>query len=153
MSFCNLCFAVACNCGMTYLRLKMISPSSSAPLLLAFIFQHICSAFVRRCEKKLLICFSSYIWGCVLSVVWKRSQKDQMFRFCHRRILCWLLSAWIKLKTSEIVVVTQCLQYFPWVYWWDCLSLSFVFVVFVQSSAMCCQQSLSCNVLLLCGLL
>ena len=38
MSVCHLCFNVACDCGLTYFHLKLMSASLGVCLLLEFIF-------------------------------------------------------------------------------------------------------------------
>ena len=50
VSLCHLCFAVACDCGLTFFRRNMMSTSPSNRLLLAIMFQKDCSASFRRCE-------------------------------------------------------------------------------------------------------
>ena len=50
VSLCNLCFAKACDCGLTHFCCKMIITSSSFRLLLAYMFPNVCSV-VFDCVK------------------------------------------------------------------------------------------------------
>ena len=86
MSVCHLCFAVACDCGLTYFRVKMISTYSSVRFLLAFIFLNVCSASLRKCERKWSIFSASEISGCILVIVSKRTSNSSNFSFLPSQI-------------------------------------------------------------------
>ena len=72
---------MACDCGLTYFRLKTMSTSSSVRLLLAFIFLNVCTASFWRRERNWLIFIASDTSGCILSIIWKRSSNDWSFSF------------------------------------------------------------------------
>ena len=69
VSLCQLCYAVVCDCGLTYFRRNMLSTSSKVRFLLALIFLKVCSASLRRCEKKWLTFIASVFCGCILRIV------------------------------------------------------------------------------------
>ena len=50
VSLCQLCFAVACDCGLTYFRVKMMSTHSTVCLSIEYVSLIVPGAFVRRCE-------------------------------------------------------------------------------------------------------
>ena len=137
LSLGHLCFAVACDCGLTCFRRNMMSTSSSVCLLLPFSFLNVCSASFRKCEWKWLIFIASDFSSCPVSIVWKKSSNRSKFLIRCRRLVCSPMSALKVLTTFGVVVKMQYMQLPQQICWQGCLSLKLVFVVFVQPLAMC----------------